>query len=117
MQLIGKMDDKPVYEFDEGQYVIVDPESERWMVTWSWYGNLGRTFDTFEKCSECEEDEKCLSIISDNKEQILDQLNDAYENAQDDIGKKLLKAQEDFYNFLEENREYDWFSGYSDEQE
>ncbi len=117
MKLIGKIDDLPVYEFDEGQYVIVNPESERWMVTWVWYGNLGKNFDTFVKCQECEEDDKCIEIIEKNKEDILDRLNDAFENSRSENGKEFLKEQKEFYDSLEEGREYDWYSGYLDEEE
>ena len=117
MRLIGKMDDKPVYEFDRGQYVIVDPETERWMVTWAWFGNFGRNFDMFEKCTECEEDEKCISVIDKNKEDILKQLNAVADNIDSDIGKELLKEQEEFYEALEDGREYDYYDGYTDEIE
>ena len=115
MKLIGKIDGLPVYEFDEGQYVIVNPRSKKWMVTWIWFGNLGRNFDTFVKCGECEEDGECVEIIEKNKDEILDRLNDAYENAQSEEGKEFLKEQKEFYDSLEEGRKYDWYSGYLDE--
>ena len=117
MRLIGKLDDMPVYEFDRGQYVIVNPETERWMVTWTWFGNFGRNFDTFEKCSGGDEDEKCISIIERNKEDILEQLNEVADNTKSEIGESYLKEQDEFYDALEEGREYDYYDGYTDEIE
>ena len=115
MKLIGKLDDMLVYEVERGKYIIVDPETGRWTVEWTWFGQLGRTCDTFTKLSEDADDEKGLEVIETNKSAILERLNDL-EKSDDDIGQEYLKEQDEFYDSLEENREYDSYYGkYSDE--
>lgn len=116
MKMIGKLDEAPVFEVDRGQYVVVNPETGRWMVTWTWYGNLGRNFDTFMKCSSCDEEDACLEIIEKDKEDILKQLNAVADNLGEEEDNEILDEQDEFYDSLDENREYDWFEGYSDEQ-
>jgi len=117
MKMIGKLDGVPVFEVDRGQYVIVNPEAERWMVTWTWYGNLGRNFDTFEKAESCDEEDACMEIIEKNKEDILKQLNAVADNLGGEEEDELLSEQDEFYDSLDSNREYSWFDGYIDEQE
>lgn len=117
MKLIGKMDDFFVYEVDDGQYIVVDPEEKRWTVTWSWYAQLGRACDRFTKLENSEEDEKCLDVIEDNLPEMLDALNAIADDGGDDIREQFLKEQTEFYDELDDNREYDWYSGYTDEIE
>lgn len=54
MRLIGLLDDAPVFEFERGKYIAVNPDSEQWMVMWCWFAYLGRNCDTFTKCTKCE---------------------------------------------------------------
>ncbi len=108
MKLLGKLDGSPVYEFDRGQYVIINPNRGKWMATWLWSGYLGKYYDTFMKCSDCEEDEKCLNIIDDNKESILVQLERVYKNAEDN--EEELEEQDRFYDALKEGETYSWYS-------
>lgn len=115
MKLIGKLDDNLVYEVDRGQYIVVNPDSDRWTVEWLWYGQLGKWCDRFTKCGEDENDEKCLEIIENNKDEIRKQLNRAYESVDSDVGKEFLDEQDEFYDWLDENREYDWNFGYVDQ--
>ena len=110
MKLIGKLDDMLVYEVTRGKYIIVDPNSGRWNTEWTWYGQLGRYCDTFTKCSEDKEDERCVEVIQENKDKILEALN-RLKDTDDDIGKEYLKEQDEFYDRLEEGREFDWSDG------
>ena len=110
MKLIGKLDDMLVYEVSRGKYVIIDPERERWMADWTWYGQLGRFCDTFTKCSEDEDELKGVEVIEKNKDKILEALNNLPE-ADDEIGKDYLKEQDEFYDSLEDGREFDWSDG------
>ena len=111
MRLIGKLDDFLVYEVDDGKYIIVSPESGKWKAEWTWYGQLGRWCDTFTKCSEDENDLKCVEIIEKNKEKVLEALNKLKDIEQDDIGEEYLKEQKEFYERLSDGMEYDWFKG------
>ena len=115
MKYIGMLDGLPVYEVKRGAYLIVNPETERVIATWLWYGTLGRNYDTFMRGGENPDDEKCVEIIEKNMESLLKRLNDVAENAEDD-GKEFLDEQDEFYDSLEEGREFDWMSGeYLDE--
>lgn len=117
MKLIGKMDGVPVFEIEEGKYVTVNPDTESCKVLWSWYAVLGRWCDTFEKCTECEEEEACLHLIERNKEELAEHLNSIGKQSEADDFRKWMDAQRDFYDWLEPNREYDYLVGYTDEEE
>lgn len=111
MKYIGKLDGLPVYEFKRGAYVIVSPEEDEVIVTWTWYGNLGRNYDTFEKGGENPDDEKCVEAIEHNKDKIIRMLERYDKQAEDEDGQEFLDAQEKFYDSLEEGKKYDYFSG------
>lgn len=117
MKLIGKLDDALVYEVDRGQYIVVDPETKRWTVTWSWYAQLGRACDSFTKLEHSEEDDECLDVIEDNLPEMLDALNALDDEGKSKIRGEYMEEQDDFYEGLDENREYNWYSGYEDEIE
>ena len=114
MRLIGLLDGTPVFEFKRGKYVAVIPDSERWMVMWCWFGHLGRNCDTFTKCTQYEHLDKSIEIIEKNKEIIEEELNDVCMNSDTEFCAKVLDEQDTFYNWLEENRTYNWFEGYED---
>ncbi len=113
MQLIGKMDDYLVFEVERGKYIVVEPDSGRWSVEWTWYGQLGKWCEDFTKCNHDEDEGKCLEVIEKNKDEILERLNDLERD--DEISEEFLSEQDEFYDQLEEGREYDWFSGYQEE--
>ena len=117
MRLLGIMDDYLVYEVDRGQYIIVDPETKRWTAEWTWYGQLGRWCDRFTKCSVADGEGKALEVIADNAEDILERLNKFAEDEDDDFRNTFLNEQEEFYNELEDGREYDWSDGEYVEEE
>lgn len=108
MRLLGKLNENPVFEVDEGQYVIVNPKNGRWNTTWAWSGLLGRNYDSFTKCSGCEEEDKCLEIIRKNRDLVLDRLEIVSENAKSPDGKRVLEKQKEFYDSLEEGKKYIW---------
>ena len=113
MKYIGKLDDLPVYEFKRGAYVIVDPEDEKVITTWVWLGNLGKNFDTFTKGGENPDDDRCVEIIEKNKDKIIDRLMEIDPDDEDE--EEWLKEQDEFYESLDEGREYDYLEGdYSD---
>ena len=114
MQLIGKINGMPVFEIDNKGYVAVNVRKKTVMPMWSWYANLGKWYDTFEKCSSCEEENDALSVIEDNIEEIVSRLNACQEEAESESGQVFLEEQEEFYQWLETGREYDWFDGYTD---
>ncbi len=109
MKLIGKLDSSLVYEMDRGQYVIVDPDTKRYIVTWTWFGLLGRNYDTFTKCDTADEDDECLAIIEENLESIARKLSDVFGNVDTEDGQEWLKDQDEFYNALEDGQVYNWF--------
>ena len=117
MELIGKLSGMPVFEFAAGQYIAVDVKNRDAIPMWCWFANLGRWYDTFEKCSYCEEENECLDIISENKEKIANELNDLADEIETEDGKQYLEEQEEFYNWLESNRVYNWNYGYEDEED
>lgn len=117
MELIGKLSGMPLFELELGKYIAVDVDDRKAFPMWSWYANLGRWYDTFEKCSYCEEENECLEIISENKEEIVSSLNEMADEIETEDGKQYLEEQEDFYNWLESNRVYDWNYGYEDEED
>ena len=105
------LDELPVYELKRGAYVVVNPETERVMTTWVWFGNLGRNYDTFMKGGENPDDDKCVEVIEKNKDKILRSLEGFDEIAESDDGQEFLDEQEKFYDSLEEGKTYDYFSG------
>lgn len=109
MKLIGKLDSSLVYEMDRGQYVIVDPDTKHYVVTWTWLGLLGRNFDMFMKCDTADEDDECLAIIEENLESIARKLSDVFGNVDTEDGQEWLKDQDEFYNALEDGQVYNWF--------
>ena len=117
MKLIGKLDDLPVFEVEEGKYISVNPKNETCRTMWCWYAVLGKWADTFVKCTEDAEEVHCLHVIEQYKEEVAESLN-SYEDAiKSEDGREMLEAQRDFYEWLDEDREYDYFNGYSDEEE
>ena len=117
LRIIGKVDGMPLFELEEGKYIAVDTEKGRHIEMWSWYGKLGRYFDTFEKCDTAEDEDEALEIIRNNLSVIVKNLNELAENADDDVGKVYLAEQKQFYDGLETDREFDWYNGkYSDEE-
>lgn len=116
MNLIGKLDGMPVFEIERGMYAAVDVNDGRCVPMWSWYANLGRWNDSFEKCSSCEEELACIDLIEKNQEMLLKAFNSYSDKLQSEEGQKFLDGQDEFYNWLESDREYNWFSGYEDEQ-
>ena len=103
------MDNLRVYELKRGAYVIVDPNSGRVATTWVWFGNLGRNCDTFTKGGENPDDEKCVELIVKNKDDILRKLDGFEDNVESEEGKDFLDEQDEFYDGLEEGREFDWW--------
>ncbi len=104
MRMLGLLDDKPVFEIDRGKYVIVNPENKKWTVTWLWSGMLGRNYDSFKKCSECEDEKECLKILGDNRDAIVKRLDRVYANVKD--GKEYLDDQDRFYESLKDGETY-----------
>lgn len=117
MKMIGKLDESPVFEVEEGKYIAVSPERETCMPMWSWYAVLGKWAETFEKCSESPDELRCLDLIEQNKEQLAEALNSYADEVASEGGKVMLEEQKEFYDWLEDNREYNYFEGYTDEIE
>ena len=117
MKLIGKIDDAPLFEVDEGKYISGNPHNETCRPMWCWFMNMGRWADTFVKCSESEDELHCLDVIEKNKEKLAEALNSFDDEVQSADGQEMLKEQQKFYDWLEEGREYNWFEGYTDEEE
>ena len=118
LKLIGKLDGCPLFELEEGKYILVNTKTGRHFEMWTWYGQLGRGFDMFEKCGECEDELSALKIIEANKDTIVNHLNRLQRNLDDEIGRGFLKAQKKFFDWIEPNRVFDWYSGkYEDESE
>lgn len=87
------------------------------MTTWVWYGMLGRNFDTFLKEASNEDNEKCVEIIEKNKNKILKAVKEYSSDGENDSVKELLDVQDEFYDWVEEGRTYDYYNGkYIDEQ-
>ncbi len=116
MRLIGLLDDAPVFEFERGKYVTVNPDSEQWMVMWCWFAYLGRNCDTFTKCTKCEHLNKSIAIIEKNKEKIKEELDAVCMDTESKFRAEFLDEQDNFYNWLENDRTYDWFEGYEDKR-
>lgn len=111
------MDGMPVFEVDRGLYIAVNLRKQKCFTMWSWYANMGRWADTFEKCDSCIDELDCLNLIEQDKEDIVKNFNKHSAEADTEDGKAMLEAQEEFYKWLEADREYDWFDGYVDEEE
>ena len=117
MKLIGKIDDLPLFEVEDGKYIAVNPVKETCTPMWSWYAVLGKWADTFVKCTDDEEEVHCLKVIEQYKEAVVEKLNSYEEQIESDDGKEMLEAQREFYEWLDEGREYNYFDGYTDEEE
>lgn len=117
MKMIGKLDESPLFEVEEGKYISVSPSQEKCMTMWCWYAVLGKWAETFEKCSEDPEELHCLDLIEKNKEEIAENLKGYEDEAASEDGRKMLEAQREFYEWLDEGREYSYFDGYLDENE
>ena len=117
LRVIGKVNGMPLFELEEGKYIVVDIENERHLEMWTWYGRLGREFNTFEKCNAADDEDKAIEIIRNDLNTIVKNLNEKFENTAGDVGKLFLEEQQKFYDGLETGREFDWYNGkYSDEE-
>ena len=117
MEFIGKLDGMPVFEINRGNYIAVDAAERKYYTMWCWFANLGKWNDSFEKCSFCDDEELCLDIIEENIKDITEKMNGYQKNIDSEDGQKFLEEQDNFYQWLESNREYNWFDGYTDEEE
>lgn len=117
MKLIGKLDGLPLFEIEEGKYIAVNPDTETCKVLWSWLAVLGRWYDTFEKCEECEDEVACLHLIEQNKEELAEHLTTIEKEKESDDFQEWMEKQQEFYDWLDSNREYDFTEGYVDEEE
>ena len=117
MKMIGKLDDLPLFEIAEGKYITVNPENDTFTPMWSWYATLGRWSDNFVKCEDDPEEMHCLDVIEQHREDIVRILNSYDDEIASEDGKAMLEEQRNFYEWLEEDREYNYFDGYTDEVE
>ena len=117
MKVIGLMDGLPVFEIDRGKYVAVDVRKGKCYTMWNWYMQLGKWSDSFEKRSDIPNEEECLNLIEADKEDIVKNFGRYEKMAESEEGKQALEEQEDFYEWLTDDREYNWFDGYTDEEE
>ena len=116
MKYLGLFNGLPLYEIVKGTYVIINVEHENVMFSRYWLGHLSRYGETFTRGGENPDDEKCIEIIEKNKDRILEAAEDFSKGLDSDEMKAEFKQQDDFYNWLEEGREYNCYSGkYSDE--
>ena len=104
MKMIGKMDGLPVFEFERGKYVAVNLKDEKCFTMWSWFSNMGRWADTFEKCEDCPDELECLNLIEQDKEDIVKNFNKYEDDVNSEDGKEILEEQERFYDWLDDDR-------------
>lgn len=117
MKVIGKMDGLPLFEVDRGKYIAVNLKKGKCHTMWSWYANMGKWADDFEKCSDIPDELECLNLIEQDKEDIVEVFSKYEKDINSEDGQQMLDDQEEFYNWLDEDREYNWFDGYTDEEE
>lgn len=116
MKYLGLFNGMPLYEIVKGTYVMVNVEDERILFSSYWLGHLDRYGVTFTRGGENPDDEKCIEIIEKNKDRILKAVEEFSNGLDSEEMDAEFKQQDDFYNWLEEGREYDCYRGkYSDE--
>ena len=117
VKYLGLFNGLPLYEIVRGAYVIVDPEEKKILLSGNWFGHLDRYGETFTKGGENKDDDKCIEIMRKNKDEILGLARAANERVEENEADGLFDGQDEFYNWLEERREYNCYAGkYSDEQ-
>lgn len=116
MKYLGLFNGMPLYEIVKGTYVMVNVENESVLFSRYWLGHLDRYGDTFTKGGENPNDEKCIEIIEKNKDSILKAVEAFSDGLDTEEAEAEFKEQDNFYNSLEEGREYNCYMGkYSDE--
>lgn len=116
LKMIGRLDDMPLFEVEKGRYIVIDVNRGRYQTMWTWYGYLGKFFDEFEKCTECPEERDCLKIIELHLSDIVNEFNRRELDFEDEETAAYFNDQEKFYDWIEPNRKFDYYSGkYEDE--
>ena len=60
---------------------------------------------------------KCFHLIEQNKEELAEQLTAIGKEKESDDFQEWMEKQQEFYDWLDSNREYDFTEGYVDEEE